>query len=121
MAVGSHHLSICWAKMSRSQKEVKQLVIETFKTADEIRCRLFDHQQFSHGEISFFVKEFQEKRLDSDLGRTSLDVATASVVNSNQSLNEAIDFLQSDKIEAVCSRSKSLIVDQYFEDNLILS
>ena len=41
---------------------IKQLSVNTFKTADEIHKRLFDHKQFTTGELSFFVRELEEKR-----------------------------------------------------------
>lgn len=36
--------------------------MQSILVADEIRCRLFDHRQFTGGEVRFIAKEFEEKR-----------------------------------------------------------
>ena len=88
------------------KKDAKQLVKGTFKTVDEIRCRLFDHTQFTHGEIGFFIGEFQGKRSQSKDPLELLESMSESILRTNQSLEEAVSFLSSNRANQICDKSK---------------
>jgi hypothetical protein len=94
------------------KKDVKQLVNEAFKTVDEIRCRLFDHQQFTNGEISFFLRKFQDKRPESFDAIDSLQEVSKSLFESCKSLEEAIIFLQTHKTEEIGHSSEFAVFQE---------
>jgi len=88
-----------------SPTQGQQYATAAFKTADEIRCRLFDHKQFTGGEIRFIAKEFEEKRhwREHDKLSSSLDAIRESKIKidnciakfSDESMPDLLYKLQS--------------------------
>ena len=94
--------------MAGNTTDVK-IVTDTFKTADQLRCRVFDHKQFTSGEISFFLKEFEDKRTPIQGSiRDSKDILD-SLEKTRKSIQESTAILETDVIEQVSHESKLLI------------
>lgn len=73
--------------------------------ADEIRQRLFDHRQFTSGEVAYVVREFEEKRHDRE--RDTLRQWPVAVADMQNRLSRIRDGLQTDRLDHLSDRCES--------------
>ncbi|XP_078036613.1 biogenesis of lysosome-related organelles complex 1 subunit 5 [Augochlora pura] len=99
------------------------------KDTGEIWSRLFDHRPFIQGEITFFLREFQEKRGDREVERLFKILEYSTELKENQldrteqlgdchlpSLKANVDVALS-MCEKVLQTEQSFDIDKALEDN----
>ncbi|XP_076656609.1 biogenesis of lysosome-related organelles complex 1 subunit 5 [Halictus rubicundus] len=99
------------------------------KDTGEIWSRLFDHRPFIQGEITFFLREFQEKRGDREVERLFKILEYSTELKENQldrteqlgdchlpSLKANVDVALS-MCERVLQREQSFDIDKALEEN----
>ncbi|XP_033333017.1 biogenesis of lysosome-related organelles complex 1 subunit 5 isoform X2 [Megalopta genalis] len=99
------------------------------KDTGEIWSRLFDHRPFIQGEITFFLREFQEKRGDREVERLFKILEYSTELKENQldrteqlgdchlpSLKANVDVALS-MCERVLQREQDFDIDKTLEDN----
>ncbi|XP_031839687.1 biogenesis of lysosome-related organelles complex 1 subunit 5 [Nomia melanderi] len=99
------------------------------KDTGEIWSRLFDHRPFIQGEITFFLREFQEKRNDREVERLFKILEYSTELKENQldrteqlgdchlpSLKANVDVALS-MCERVLQREQNFDIDKALEEN----
>ena len=82
----------------------KGTALNAFKAADEIRCRMFDHKQFTGGEIRYFAKEFEEKRDWKEV--ESLALTANSTRDTIKTSTKCCDILKDESVSKSLSECK---------------
>ncbi|KAI1288145.1 hypothetical protein HDE_09642 [Halotydeus destructor] len=85
-----------------------------FTAADEIRCRLLDHKQFTGGEVRYFVKEFEGRRDWKDetklnCAKVYVEDACKLVENSNNALSSASTSDFEAKIDVIIKQARAVL------------